>query len=61
MIPRKARQEVRESDFAMRERDQWGSHGDPDRSPWLVLALGVALTLVCLILIARFALAVLAG
>jgi hypothetical protein len=45
----------------MRERDEWGSAGDPDRSPWLVLALGVALTLVCLILIARFALAVLAG
>jgi len=31
---------------------------DPDLSPWPVLALGVLLALVCLILIARFALAV---
>jgi hypothetical protein len=43
----------------MREQDGQGFYGDPDRSPWPVLALGVALALVCLILIARFALAVL--
>jgi hypothetical protein len=43
----------------MNERDGWDN--DPDASPWTVLALGVVLTLVCLILIARFALAVIAG
>jgi len=35
--------------------------GDPDASPWEVLALGVVLTLLCLILIANIALAILAG
>ena len=43
----------------MNERDGWDSY--PDYSPWTALALGVVLTLVCLILIARFALAVIAG
>ena len=43
----------------LRVLDGQGFHGDPDRSPWPVLALGIALILVCLILIARFALAVL--
>jgi hypothetical protein len=48
----------------MDERDEWDkkpSYDDPDASPWPVLALGVLLALVCLILIARFALAVIAG
>jgi hypothetical protein len=48
----------------MRERDERDSQTDredPDASPWLVLALGVVLALLCLILIARLALAVLAG
>jgi hypothetical protein len=56
MIPHNARHRV-----SMHEHDRWGSYGDPDRSPWTALALGVVLTLVCLILIARFALALLAG
>lgn len=34
---------------------------DPDLSPWPVLALGVVLALICLILIARLALALLNG
>ena len=36
-------------------------YDDPDASPWPVLALGVLLALVCLILIARFALVMIAG
>jgi hypothetical protein len=47
--------------LSMREHDGPGFDGDPDRSPWPVLALGVALTLVCLILIARLALTIIAG
>ena len=43
------------------ERDKEPRHEDPDASPWPILALGVLLALVCLILIARFALAVIAG
>jgi hypothetical protein len=43
------------------ERDNEPDYDDPDASPWPVLALGVLLALVCLILIARFALAVIAG
>ncbi len=34
-------------------------YDDPDTAPWTVLALGVVLALLCLILAARFALAVL--
>jgi hypothetical protein len=48
----------------MNEHDDWkkkASFADPDHSPWPVLALGVILALLCLILVARFALAVLAG
>jgi hypothetical protein len=45
----------------MGERDNKPSHDDPDWSPWPVLALGVLLALVCLILIARFALTVITG
>src|SRR4051794_26323221 len=45
----------------MGERDNKPSHDDPDTSPWPVLALGVLLALVCLILIAGFARAVIAG
>jgi hypothetical protein len=45
----------------MQEHDRPGFDGDPDFSPWPVLALGVALTLVCLILIARLALTIIAG
>jgi hypothetical protein len=47
--------------LSMQEHDGPGFDGDPDRSPWPVLALGVALTLVCLILIARLALTIIAG
>ena len=42
-------------------RDSKADREDPDASPWLVLALGVVLALLCLILIARLALAVLTG
>ena len=45
----------------MQERDGQGFYDDPDRSLWPVLALGIALILVCLILIARFALSIIAG
>lgn len=34
---------------------------DPDASPWPALALGVVLALLCLILIARLALALISG
>ncbi len=43
------------------ERDNRPGYDDPDSSPWPVLALGVLLALVCLVLIARFALALIAG
>ena len=43
------------------ERDNEPDYDDPDASPWPVLALGVLLALVCFILIARFALAVITG
>ena len=43
------------------ERDNGPDYDDPDASPWPVLALGVLLALVCLILIARFALAMITG
>ena len=42
------------------ERDREPSYDDPDTSPWPVLALGVILALLCLIIVARIALAVLA-
>ena len=48
----------------MHERDKRDSeqdYRDPDASPWPVLALGVLLTLVCLILLARVALSIIAG
>jgi hypothetical protein len=51
-------------DSAMHERgdkDRGPSYDDPDASPWPVLALGVVLALLCLIIVARIALAVLAG
>jgi hypothetical protein len=43
------------------KRDREPDYDDPDLSPWPVLALGVVLALICLILIARLALAVIAG
>jgi hypothetical protein len=48
----------------MHERDERNpeqDYRDPDDSPWPAIALGVLLSLVCLILIARIALAVIAG
>jgi hypothetical protein len=53
-----------EKDIAVNEpekRDRGPSYDDPDTSPWPILALGVILALLCLILVARIALAVLAG
>jgi len=44
-----------------REPDQKMNDDDPDAEPWTVLALVVLLALICLILIARFALVVIAG
>src|SRR5690242_15891715 len=58
---------VRNREFSrgsMNKRDEWRNrpdHDDPDASPWPMLALVILLELVCLILIARFALAVIAG
>ena len=43
------------------ERDNRPGYDDPDTSPWPALALGVVLALVCLILIARLALTIIAG
>jgi len=43
------------------ERDHEQNYHDPDAEPWTVLALVVVLALICLILIARLALAVIAG
>ena len=43
------------------ERDKEQNYHDPDADPWTVLALVVLLALVCLILIARLALALIAG
>jgi len=43
------------------ERDREQNYHDPDAEPWTVLALIVLLALVCLIVIARFALALIAG
>jgi hypothetical protein len=45
----------------MGERDDERRYDDADTSPWPVLALGVLLALVCLILVARFAVAVITG
>jgi hypothetical protein len=48
----------------MRERgepDREINYDDPDAEPWTVSALVVLLALICLILIARFALVVIAG
>jgi hypothetical protein len=48
----------------MRERgepDRERNYHDPDAEPWTVLALIVLFALICLILIARFALVVIAG
>jgi hypothetical protein len=48
----------------MRERDEPDremNYDDPDAEPWTVSALVVLLALICLILIARFALVVIAG
>jgi hypothetical protein len=46
---------------AMRDRDPERNYDDPDAEPWTGLALIVLLALICLILIARFALVVIAG
>src|SRR5262245_18619356 len=49
---------------AMRERDEPDrekNYDDPDAEPWTGLALIVLLALICLILIARFALIMIAG
>lgn len=43
------------------ERDKEQNYHDPDAEPWTMLALVVLLALVCLILIARLALALIAG
>lgn len=43
------------------ERDPRPGYDDPDTSPWPILALGVLLALVCSILIARLALALMSG
>jgi hypothetical protein len=43
------------------EPDREKNYDDPDAEPWTGLALIVWLALICLILIARFALAVIAG
>jgi hypothetical protein len=43
------------------ERDREQNYHDADAEPWTVLALVVLLALICLILIARMALAVIAG
>jgi hypothetical protein len=43
------------------ERDPERNYDDPDAEPWTGLALLVVLALICLILIARFALVVIAG
>jgi hypothetical protein len=43
------------------ERDKEQNYHDPDAEPWTVLALVVLLALVCLILIARVALTLIAG
>jgi hypothetical protein len=43
------------------EHDPRAGYDDPDTSPWPILALGILLALVCFILIARFALALLSG
>ena len=48
----------------MRERDEPDrekNYDDPDAEPWTGLALVVLLALICLILIAQFALIVIAG
>jgi hypothetical protein len=48
----------------MRERgepDREKIYDDPDAEPWTALALVVLLALICLILIARFALVMIAG
>lgn len=48
----------------MRERgepDRKKLYDDPDAEPWTALALVVLLALICLILIARFALSIIAG
>jgi len=50
--------------IAMRERDEPDrekNYDDPDAAPWTGLALIVLLALICLILIARFALIMIAG
>jgi hypothetical protein len=52
------------SAIVMRERgapDSERNYDDPDAEPWTALALVVVLALICLILIARFALAVISG
>jgi hypothetical protein len=48
----------------MDEGGRWDGkpgHGDPDVSPWPIVALGVVLALICLALIAKAALAMLIG
>ena len=46
----------------MGEGDEWrGKPSYDESSPWPVLALGVVLALVCLIVIARMALTIIAG
>jgi len=61
---RPARPRRSQGAIAMRERDEPDrekNYDDPDAEPWTGLALVVSLALLCLILIARFALIVIAG